>query len=141
MKKLIKIMMFLIVGIFLISCQPINQVNESDIKYSLSKEGYTAEQINVKRRIELGSDPNKIWWIYCLTDTGQVVFYGAVKGKVTSSEKRLALITKDGTDGESDKYVYWFTPSGTYRQWNGKYFLTSEEVKINNVVLNMREVH
>lgn len=121
-------------------CQQMNDVDESDVKIKTSKDGFTAEQLNIKRRVELASDPSKIWWIYCLSDTGQMVFYGAVKGKVTSSKKHLPYVTQDGTSGDSDEYIYWFNPAGIYFQWNGKYFLTSEEVKVHNPIINYRGV-
>jgi hypothetical protein len=120
--------------------QPLKRVTESEIKRTLSAEGLTAEQNNIKRRLELSSDPNKIWWIYCLGDNGQVVSYGAVKGKITSSHKYLSMTSGDGTLGESDSYVYWFDPSGSYYQWSGLYFVSSKEVKINDAILNMRSV-
>ena len=66
-----------------------NYVQDSDIKLKLDGQGFTSEQNNVMKRLELSSEPNGLWWIYCLADNGQVVFYGPVKGKVTSSGKRL----------------------------------------------------
>jgi hypothetical protein len=132
---------FLVVLLFVsLNCNEIREVHESDVSRILDSNGFTAEQGNVKRRIELASDANKIWWIYCLSDTGQVVFYGAVKGKITSSGKKLQMVETDGTAGESDAYVYWFDPSGAYYQWNGYYFVSSKEIKISNVVLNLRSI-
>ena len=117
------------------------------------------EAQNISRRVKLMDDPNLVQWIYCLSDTGQVVFYGPVLGKVTSSGKRLEpnsvdddypanysdswtneRIQADGTYGSSDTYVYWFDPDGVYYQWSGHYFLTSVEMPINSVVLNYRDV-
>jgi hypothetical protein len=117
-------------------------VDQRDIQLKTSAEGWTAEQMNLKRRAELASDPNKIWWIYCLADNGQVVYYGAVKGKVTSSHKYIEGVDYQGIDvrGESDDYVYWFDPMGVYYQWNGQYFLTSIEQRIATPVLNFRSV-
>lgn len=124
-------------------------VPSGDIKRDIGSDGLTAEQRNLKRRYELASNPNNIWWIYCV-EFAQVVYYGPVKGKVTSSGKTLrrrdghgpAEEKKDydGTYGHSDKYVFWFDPAGKYHQWSGHYFLTSEEVKIRNVVINIRSV-
>ncbi|HRZ18592.1 MAG TPA: hypothetical protein P5136_00920 [Methanofastidiosum sp.] len=145
MKKVFGILLIIVTSAFLMGsrgggCQQMNDVSETDVKIKTSKEGFTAEQLNIKRRVELASDSSKIWWIYCLSDTGTVVFYGAVKGKVTSSKKSLPYVTSDGTSGESDEYVYWFSPAGTYFQWNGKYFLTSAEVRVETPVINHREV-
>ena len=127
----------------------ISQVNSSDVKMKTDAKGMTAEQANIKKRYELASDANALWWIYCLADNGQVVYFGAVKGKVTSSGKALSsnsgskdtvYMNWDGSYGSSDSYVYWFDPQNIYYQWSGHYFLTSREVKIKESVLNMRSV-
>jgi hypothetical protein len=133
--------------IFLAGCnapQGLREVLLNELTVKTDAQGMTAEQANIKKRVELSSDPNGIWWIYCLSDTGQPVFYGAVKGKVTSSWKNLGELSNgqnaDGTYGNSDSYVYWFDPAGVYYQWDGKYFLTSREIKLANPVLNFRGV-
>ena len=127
-------------------CLPkgVNYVSSKSVDVKVNSNGLTAEQQNIKKRLELSSDGNGLWWIYCLADNGQPVFFGPVKGKVTSSTKKLLTVDKsdgwDGAEGESDAYVYWFDPQGIYYQWSGHYFLTSKEVKIGNAVLNFREV-
>ena len=125
------------------------------------------ERDNIQRRLALFDDQALVSWIYCLADNGQVVFYGPVLGKVTSSGKRLEpkemagcagdfcnrdeafsfdgqwvseRMQADGTFGDSDSYVYWFDPDSNYYQWSGDYFLTSMPIKINESVLNIREV-
>lgn len=30
----------------------------------------------------------------------------------------------DGTYGENPHGVFWFTPDGTYMEWNGNYFIS-----------------
>ena len=122
------------------------------------------ERENINKRQELFDNPAQVSWIYCLADNGQVVFYGPVLGKVTSSTKRLEPISsvgspdsmayyqqfgdiytaeimqQDGTFGNSEIYVYWFDPNGNYYQWGGDYFLTSIPIKINESVLDIRNV-
>jgi hypothetical protein len=125
------------------------------------------ERHNIKKRQEIFDNPAQVSWIYCLAENGQVVFFGPVHGKVTSSGKRLEPKTlagcvgdfcgsgeailfdgdyttermqADGTFGSSDEYVYWFDPDGNYYQWGGNYFLTSVPIPIENTVLNIREV-
>ena len=142
MKKVILVL----IAVCLIGCslpKGRRHVDIDELKIKTDSLGLTAEQANIKKRFELSSNPDGLWWIYCLADNGQVVFYGPVKGKVTSSGKKLEIFhsntrSYDGTNGESDSYVYWFDPQGIYYQWSGHYFLTSKEVKINNTVLNFR---
>lgn len=57
---------------------------------STGSDGLTAEQRNVKRRLELDNKPGAIKHLYILNSfTNDVVLYSTVKGKVTSSGKRL----------------------------------------------------
>lgn len=120
----------------------VRYVQTQDAQAPVDVNGYTSEQNNILKRRKIALDPKQIMWIYCLADNGQVVFYGAVKGKVTSSGKSLQSVMNisDGTEGSSDAYVYWFDPSDKYFQWNGHYFLSTYEIKIMTPVLNTRSV-
>lgn len=66
--------------------------------------GMTIEQENVKRRIEMDNMPGSIKHLYIIsTYSGQVIVYSTVKGKVTSSGKRLTPYTVATINGQ---YVY-----------------------------------
>ena len=100
------------------------------------------EAKSVNARIEMMDNPNLIGWVYWLSWDGRVVLYEAVKGKITSSGKRLEPVTNnwgsneyaggqevvqtDGTFGSSDKYVYYLTVEGIYRQWSGLYAYSTQ---------------
>lgn len=59
--------------------------------------GLTVEQENIKRRIELENTPGSIKHIYILSAySGEVLLYSTVKGKITSSGKRLTPSTING---------------------------------------------
>jgi hypothetical protein len=79
--------------------------------------------------------PGAIQHLYILSAySGQVLLYSTVKGKVTSSTKRLSpssveksfggysgdyspeLIGDDGTYGSSIEYLYWWDIKGIYQQ-------------------------
>ena len=130
----------------------------------------SVERQNIVSRLELAQNPNTIMWIYCLSDTGQYIFFSPVRGKVTSSTKRLEpthgfetsdtyvsgairvntvkngnvrtseLMQADGTFGSSDNYVYWFDPEGNYYQWNGPYFVSTVPIKLKTAVLSVRDI-
>jgi hypothetical protein len=144
--------------------QRAQEVQHSDPVYAVQNH---VERDNIQRRLKIFDNPAQVSWIYCLADNGQIVFYGSVLGKVTSSGKRLEpkemagctgdycgsneafaydgdwvieRMQADGTFGSSDAYVYWFDPDGNYYQWGGYYFLTSVPIKINESVLNIRDV-
>ncbi len=121
------------------------------------------ERKNILGRQKLFDDSNTILFVYGLSDFGNVIFRDIAIGKVTSSEKRLEPITTDednsvgfthgdinirtnevmqvdGTYGSSDKYVYWFTPEGIYRQWNGSYIATPVPITLREPVINFSDV-
>lgn len=162
MKNLTKVCVFvLLLAAVLVACGPTSQqIRQGEINANAPEVYHVTkfvERNNINRRQQVFDDPAQVSWIYCLADNGQVVFYGPVEGKVTSSGKRLEpihsatsamvgdiytdeLVQQDGTFGGSDSYVYWFDPDGNYYQWDGYYFLTSVPIKVNESVLNIRNV-
>jgi hypothetical protein len=124
---------------------------------------HSVERDNINARLKLANDPNQIMWIYCLSDVGNVLLSSPARGKVTSSTKRLEprkmynggwtmgyvggesystdeIMGADGTYGDSDPYVYWFTPEGQYFQWSGKYIASNVPLKLDRPVLNVRDI-
>jgi hypothetical protein len=66
--------------------------------------GMTIEQENVKRRIEMDNMPGSVKHLYIISAySGQVIVYSTVKGKVTSSGKRLTPYTVAAINGQ---YIY-----------------------------------
>jgi hypothetical protein len=112
----------------------------------------SVEQDNINNRLQIMNKPSTTLFFYGLSETGTIIFRSTVKGKVTSSLKRLEPIAgypdgycsstnakgqcsseflqADGTFGSSDEYVYWFDFEGNYYQWNGKYILTTKALNI-----------
>jgi competence protein ComGC len=90
-------------------------------KVSVQANGKTLEQDNVAKRLELENKPGSIQHLYVMSAySGQVLLYSTVKGKVTSSGKRLSptilsstyterynpeIIGDDGTYGNSIEYL------------------------------------
>lgn len=108
-----------------------------------------AEIENIKARLELTSNPGLTGFILLLNEMGQPIMYTGVKGKITSGGKRLtrpfqvtntnrdcgqnaecddltASPSDEGTWGSSNPYVYFWTTSGQYIQWNGKYLYSDK---------------
>jgi len=110
-----------------------------------------AEIDNIKKRLELTSDPALLGFVMLLNETGQPVAYYGVKGKITSSGKRLTPKQKlvrgdrgewggdfvfnapsdEGTHGSSDPYIYFWTSGGQYIQWNGKYLYSDKPFRLS----------
>jgi hypothetical protein len=71
----------------------------ADVKVQAN--GLTQEQENVKRRIEQENAPGAIQHLYVLSAySGQILIYSTVKGKVTSSGKRLTPLTVACMNGQ-----------------------------------------
>lgn len=118
-----------------------------------------AEIDNIKRRLELTSKPGQIGYILLLNQAGQPILYETVRGKVTSSGKRLTAPVKEwridrgehfgtemnaspsdeGTWGSSDPYIYYWNTDGAYRQWSGSYLYSDKPIRtrIEPLVVNV----
>lgn len=110
-----------------------------------------AEIDNIKRRLQLTSKPGMLGYVVLLNESGQPVYYAAVKGKPTSGSKRLtrpmwldrftgpgisdttqvvAAPSDEGTYGSSGEYVFFWTTSDQYIQWNGKYLYSDKPIRL-----------
>lgn len=114
---------------------------------------YSLERQNIIERTNRWNDKNKISYIYLMSDFGSVVSYFPIKGKVSSvnsalsspeqvvndpntySDSRGSLVLsspqEDGSYGTNGDAVYFFLTDGTYMEWNGKYFLSDQSVKLS----------
>lgn len=128
-------------------------------------DGLTAEQRNIKRRIELENKPGAVQHLYLIAaDSGQTIFYSTVNGKVSSSGKRLTpknldtdgvitpvvrtpdgewhtteLISDDGAYGDSAEYIYWFDVQGRYHQHfisgNQIVHVSDQPIQVKSVIM------
>jgi hypothetical protein len=133
------------------SCDPPAQSTSGVAKVTAEiptgPDGMTVEQRNIKDRLAMDNKPGSIKHLYIISAySGQVILYSTVKGKVTSSGKRLTpysanytsnsagsegfrvnlpngeyfrtseVLQDDGTYGESIPYIYWWDVTGKYRQ-------------------------
>jgi hypothetical protein len=72
-------------------------VGKLNVTVQTQPDGTTVEQGNVSERIKRDNLPGSIKHLYVIsTESGQVLLYSTVKGKVTSSGKRLTPSTVDG---------------------------------------------
>lgn len=105
-----------------------------------------AEIKNIKERLELTSDPGLTGFVLLMNEAGQPIMYTGVQGKITSGGKRLTPPVKphrvdcgrycdeslgpapsdEGTWGGSSPYIFFWTTSGQYIQWNGKYLYSDK---------------
>lgn len=117
---------------------------------SISFAAGNAEIDNIKRRLELTSDPALTGFITLFNDMGQPILYATVKGKVTSGAKRLTAPLQqwavdcgqycstdlgespsdEGTWGSSNPYIFFWTTDGQYIQWSGNYLYSDKPMRL-----------
>lgn len=150
MKKVMMIAMIGISAIMMVGCQPQGEatsrsgVQIANATVNTGQNGLTIEQENIQRRLQFENKTGSIKHLYVISPyTGQTLIYSTVKGKVTSSGKRLSpkystanngdirgsddatrvngkwtneIINDTGTFGSSIPYIYWWDVNGRYHQ-------------------------
>lgn len=148
-----RFLLFLCISALFISCDdqstPVSAsgVSKATVKVTTDLNGHTTEQLNVMQRLTEDNKPGSIKHLYIISAySGDVILYSTVRGKVTSSGKRLTPVTvtdavnsstnyrgfgvdiggqraytqeviqDDGTYGSSVEYIYWFDSKGVYHQ-------------------------
>jgi hypothetical protein len=106
---------------------------------AINNSAANSEQDNIERRIRLTSQPGLLGYIVLLNETGQPILYTSIKGKVTSSGKRLTRPynaggnpspSDEGAWGSSDPYIYFWTSDDQYMQWNGNYLYSNSPIRL-----------
>lgn len=76
-------------------------VKKAYVKVKTDERGLTVEQRNIGKRILTDNLPGSIKHLYIISAfTGDILIYSTVKGKVTSSGKRLSPISVVAQDGQ-----------------------------------------
>lgn len=131
-------------------------VKQTVTSVATGSDGLTVEQRNVGERLHMDNKVGSIKHLYVISAySGQVLIYSTVKGKVTSSGKRLSpstisryqdnyspeVLGDDGTYGSSVEYVYWWDTRGIYHQHyvqGGQIVHISDQpLAVKSVVINM----
>lgn len=173
MKKTITFISSIMMFILLTSVSDCNNapvstsgVTKATTKVALAINGNTVEQNNIIGRLEEDNKPGSIKHLYIISSySGQVVMYSTVKGKVTSSGKRLSpsrinsetgftipfsngdrhytdeVLSDDGAYGSSVDYIYWWDSKGIYHQQyvTGGMILhiSNEPISVKSITLNL----
>lgn len=122
-------------------------VEKAELQVITNIKGLTVEQENVRDRLLMDNKVGAIKHLYVISpESGAIILYSTVKGKVTSSGKRLTprsvitlenytsafsgfpvkfgketkytneVLQDDGTYGDSEPYIYWWDSRGVYHQ-------------------------
>ena len=165
----IKFLSIALVALVLFGCDYIPKaiVSDTGVKkahatISTGSDGLTAEQRNVKHRLEEDNKIGAIKHLYVISAmSGQVLIYSTVDGKVTSGGKRLTNpqtltggssggcysdyvmdnIQDDGTYGSSMEYLFWWDVKGVYHQHyvtGGQILHISDQaIPVSNITINL----
>jgi hypothetical protein len=179
MKKIILIVLSLVLVFSLVGCsteprkenaqeiaskqneKAVNDLISNDTLPTISK---SLDRANIKKRAEFLNQPDRIGYLYLLSDSGQLIKEVQVLGKATSlnsymtpmeevaynriktpyGTSDLTYVTEapdlDGTWGTRPEGVFWFTPDEVYQEWNMGYFYSSERMTFTTKPLLIENV-
>lgn len=138
-----------------------NQPTPTDIKYSLERYNLTRRAYWVNGQREKANAlvcqiEKPLEYVILLTESGSIVGKFTVDGKVTSLNSYLTpdseyyerssgtinkwLADVDGSYGENDNGIFFFTPDGKYVEWSGIYLYSDIPFEVDAPVVNYTEV-
>lgn len=141
-----------------------NQPTPTDIDYSLERYHLTRRAYWVNGQREKANAltcpiVKPLGYVILLTESGSVVAKFTVDGKVSSlnsfltpdseyyeysagesSRKNYWLSDVDGSYGENDNGIFFFTPDGKYVEWSGIYLYSDIPFEVAAPVVNYTEV-
>ena len=136
-----------------------NQPTPTDIEYSLERYNLTRRAYQVNGQRENANAlvcpiEKPLGYVILLTESGSVVGKFTVDGKVSSLNSFLTpdseyyscnatnkwLADVDGSYGENDNGIFFFTPDGKYVEWSGIYLYSDIPFEVDAPVVNYTEV-
>lgn len=142
-----------------------NQPTPTDINYSLERYNLIRRAYWVNGQREKANAlpceiPKPMGYVILMTESGSVVGKFTVDGKVSSLNSFLTpdseyyelcyggewstenkwLADVDGSYGENDNGIFFFTPDGKYVEWSGIYLYSDIPFEVDAPVVNYTEV-
>lgn len=136
-----------------------NQPTPTDIEYSLERYNLTRRAYWVNGQREKANAlacpiAKPLGYVILLTESGSVVGKFTVDGKVSSLNSFLTpdseyygssslikwLADVDGSYGENDNGIFFFTPDGKYVEWSGIYLYSDIPFEVEAPVVSYTEV-
>ena len=136
-----------------------NQPTPTDIEYSLerynlARRAYWVNGQREKANALVCPIEKPLGYVILLTESGSVVGKFTVDGKVSSLNSFLTpdseyysrngtnkwLADVDGSYGENDNGIFFFTPDGKYVEWSGIYLYSDIPFEVDAPVVNYTEV-
>ena len=141
-----------------------NQPTPTDINYSLERYNLTRRAYWVNGQREKANAmvcpvEKPLGYIVLVTEGGAVLGSYIVDGKVSSlnsyltpdseyyelvyggesSEKNKWIADVDGSYGENDSGIFFFTPNGNYMEWTGTYLYSDIPFEVDDPILKVGE--
>ena len=129
------------------------QPTPTDIDYSLERYNLTrrAYWVNGQREKALSLEcpvVKPLGYVILLTDNGGILGSFVVDGKVSSLNSFLTpdsvlvgsgrvLADVDGSYGENDAGIFFFTPDGKYLEWTGTYLYSDIPFEVDEPILKV----
>ena len=137
----------------LASTQPTpTDINYSLERYNLIRRAYWVNGQREKANALVCQVEKPLGYIVLMTDSGAVAGNFIVDGKVTSLNSFLTpdtdepnheyanwLADVDGSYGENDAGIFFFTPDGKYVEWTGTYLYSDIPFEVEKPVLKVGE--
>lgn len=136
-----------------------NQPTPTDIEYSLERYNLTRRAYWVNGQREKANAlvcpiEKPLGYVILLTESGSVVGKFTVDGKVSSLNSFLTpdsdyyscnatnkwIADVDGSYGENDNGIFFFTPDCKYVEWSGIYLYSDIPFEVDAPVVNYTEV-
>lgn len=141
-----------------------NQPTPTDIDYSLERYNLIRRAYWVNGQREKAADvvcpfEKPLGYVVLITEGGSIIGRFVVDGKVSSLNSFLTpdsefyeysggqysatnnwLADVDGSYGENDSGIFFFTPDGKYVEWAGTYLYSDIPFEIENPVVSYSEV-
>ena len=123
--------------------------------YPLEEMNFSLERVNLREKLLRFNDPNKIGYVYLLSDMGDIISFFTVKGKVSSTQSQMTTQEQveyydrcgnscydkenvistapgdDGSFGENETGIFFFTTEDVYVTWNGRYLYLDAPLQID----------
>jgi hypothetical protein len=123
---------------------------DTAVPYPIGQMVDSLERRQIRERLLRFNDPNKIGYVYLFAETGQLISFYTVKGKVSSTESMMTTtsqvvcykeniddvcLTVDspgdyGSFGPNENGVFFFTTEGVLVTWNGTYLYLDAPLQV-----------
>lgn len=131
MQKELGIILSLLIALPLVGCRERPRamavsnsgVKKVSVKVKKNSQGHSVEQENIIKRLDMDNQPGSIKHLYLVNNDGECILYSTVKGKVTSSGKRL---TPYRVVAGGSRAQYGSRVSGFGVNFGGRTFETNE---------------